>query len=95
MPDDDQTDSKDRETYCPGCNGRVMPGQSVVSIGAPQIELDDPSQDLWHQGCRDRAVAWQSRVFARLACTACGGEPAKVGTCAACGGSGLVHPRRS
>jgi len=41
----------------------------------------------------DENPEWQKRVFAELACAACGGS-GKVGepaaACAACGGSGLV-----
>jgi hypothetical protein len=38
----------------------------------------------------DETPEWQKRVFAEVACTACGGDLAKVATCQACGGSGLV-----
>lgn len=36
----------DRFTYCPGCDGRVHPGQLVVGVG----------DELWHQSCRAIAL---------------------------------------
>lgn len=43
-------------TYCPGCDCRVLPGQSVVGV-----TVDDGTEwgasELWHSGCRKK---WES-----------------------------------
>jgi hypothetical protein len=40
-----------KDTYCPYCDSRIVPGQSVVGV-----DDENPDNTLWHTRCREM---WQ------------------------------------
>jgi len=44
----------DRDTYCPYCDSKILPGKSVIGV-----DHEDPFRSLWHTECR--SIWWNKQ----------------------------------